>query len=341
MALSLTGIKPTNKPHLGNYLGAIRPGLRLTKDHGTAYFIADYHALTSVRDRAKLNEAVYDVAATWLACGLDPSKTLFFRQSAIPEVFELAWVLSCLLATGQLERGHSYKDALAKGEAPNAGVFFYPVLMAADILLYDTTIVPVGKDQQQHLELARDVATRFNHVFGNALVVPEARIGDAPLVPGTDGEKMSKSKGNSIPLFAPPKKLRKLIMSIKTGSESLEEPKDPESSVVWQICKQVSPAAANSMAERLRAGGYGWGHAKEQLYNTLEAELGPLRERYEQIRPNEDAMDSLLSEGAARAAKVAQTTMRRVREVTGLRKRDAREHRSTVKLKPADLTHKP
>ncbi|MEM9075260.1 MAG: tryptophan--tRNA ligase, partial [Myxococcota bacterium] len=230
MKTSLTGIKPTATPHLGNYLGAIRPAIELSATFKSIYFIADYHALTTLRSPKDLERYVYDVAATWLAAGLDPSRTIFFRQSQVIEVFELAWILSCLFGTGQLLRGHSYKDAVAKGDGdPNAGITFYPMLMAADILLYDTHVVPVGKDQKQHLEVTRDVAQRLNHHFGeDTLVLPEAHIGDAPLVPGTDGEKMSKSRGNAIPLFASPKALRKTIMTIKTSSEGLDDPKDPE-----------------------------------------------------------------------------------------------------------------
>ena len=196
MKTSLTGIKPTATPHLGNYLGAIRPALKLAESYRTIYFIADYHAMTTMRDPAALNGYVYDVAATWLACGLNPEETIFFRQSAVIEVFELAWIFSCMFGTGHLLRGHSYKDAQAKGDGdPNAGITFYPMLMAADIVLYDTHVVPVGKDQKQHLEITRDVTQRFNHHFGeDVLVMPEALIGDAPLVPGTDGDKMSKSR---------------------------------------------------------------------------------------------------------------------------------------------------
>lgn len=324
MKTSLTGIKPTQKPHLGNYLGAIRPALTMAKTMGesfkTNYFIADYHALTSVRDPDALRSSVYDVAATWLACGLDPEETLLYRQSRVVEVFELSWILSCLLATGQLERGHSYKDALAKDASPNAGVFNYPVLMAADILLFDAHRVPVGKDQKQHLELCRDVAARFNHIYGEGgLVVPEAHISDAPLVPGTDGEKMSKSRGNSIPLFAPAKKLRKVVMGIKTGSETLEEPKDAESSTVWQLCRQVNEAAAADMKAKLAAGNYGWGHAKQDFFEALELELGPKRAIYDDFRADEARLDAILEAGEARARVVAQNTMERVRKAIGVR----------------------
>lgn len=316
---SLTGIKPTHLPHLGNYLGAIRPALSLVDSYRTLYFIADYHALTSIRDAEAMRGHVRDVAATWLACGLDPEQTLLFRQSAVPEVFELGWVLSCLLATGQLERGHAYKDALARGERPSAGLFNYPVLMAADILLYDTDVVPIGKDQKQHLELTRDVALRFNHIFGeDTLVVPEALISEAPLVPGTDGEKMSKSRGNGIPLFAAPKKLRKVIMGIKTSSETLEEPKKADGSTVYELYKLVAPAQAADMKQRLAAGGYGWGHAKDALFEAINEEIGPKREAYEAIRTDEAKLDDILREGAERARQIALATMARVRSATGI-----------------------
>jgi tryptophanyl-tRNA synthetase len=315
----LTGIKPTHLPHLGNYLGAIRPALSLVDRYRTLYFIADYHALTSVRDAAALRGHIRDVAATWLACGLDPERTLLYRQSDVPEVFELTWVLSCLLATGQLERGHAYKDALARGEPANAGIFNYPTLMAADILLYDTDVVPIGQDQKQHLELTRDVAARLNHLYGEGtLVVPEALITEAPLVPGTDGEKMSKSKGNSIPLFESPKKLRKVIMGIKTSSEALEDPKSAEGSTVYALYALVAPDRAPQMKRKLEAGGYGWGHAKEDLFEAIEAELGPKREAYLSIRADEARLDALLHSGAGKAREIARRTMQRVRGAVGI-----------------------
>jgi len=318
---SLTGIKPTNIPHLGNYLGAIRPALSLAQQFRTYYFIADYHALTSMRDPEALSGHIRDVAATWLAAGLDPTETLLYRQSDVIEVFELSWILSCLLATGQLERGHAYKDAVAKGQAPNVGLFNYPVLMAADILLYDTDVVPVGKDQLQHVELTRDVAQRFNHIYGDdfpILVVPEAHMSDAPLLPGTDGEKMSKSRGNSIPLFAPAKQLKKVVMGIKTDSKGLEEPKDPTSSAVVALLAQISPERAVVVSEKLRAGGYGWGHAKQELYEALEEELGPLRERYGALRSDEAKLDEILHDGAARARAIARRTIGRVHSAIGI-----------------------
>src|SRR4051794_19840684 len=219
----------------------MRPALELVQRFDSSlYFIADYHALTTVQDRSTLHATIYDVAAAWLAAGLDPERTLLYRQSAVTEVFELAWVLSCLIATGQLERGHSYKDALAKGASPNAGIFNYPVLMAADILLFDTNVVPVGKDQKQHIEITRDLAIRLNHVFGEGtLVVPEGVMQEELLVPGLDGQKMSKSYGNVIPLFGTQKELKKAVMSIVTGSESLEQPKEPEGTTVFTLYTHV------------------------------------------------------------------------------------------------------
>ncbi len=319
MKTSLTGIKPTNLPHLGNYWGAIRPALSLVGEYRTLYFIADYHALTTVRDAEALRGHIRDVAATWIACGLDPERTLLYRQSDVPEVFELTWVLSCLLATGQLERGHAYKDALSRGESPSAGLFNYPALMAADILLYDTDVVPIGKDQKQHLELTRDVAMRLNHIYGDdTLVVPEALISEAPLVRGTDGQKMSKSRGNGIPLFEPPKKLRKAIMSIKTTSEGLEDPKVAEGSTVYELYALVAPERAPEMKQKLAAGGYGWGHAKEDLFQAIEAEIGPKRDAYLAVRADEEQLDAILHAGADKARQIARATIQRVRSAVGI-----------------------
>jgi tryptophanyl-tRNA synthetase len=304
---------------LGNYLGAIRPALSLVDHYRTLYFIADYHALTTVRDAAALHTYVRDVAATWLACGLDPERTLLYRQSDVPEVFELAWVLSCVLAAGQLERGHAYKDALARGESPNAGLLNYPLLMAADILLYDTDVVPIGKDQKQHVELTRDVAIRLNHLYGEGtLVVPEALITEAPLVPGTDGEKMSKSRGNGIPLFEPAKKLRKVVMGIKTSSEPLEASKIVEGSTVYELYALIAPDRAPEMKRKLQAGGYGWGHAKEDLFEAIEAELGPKRQAFLSIRADEERLDAILHAGASKARELAHRTMGRVRGAVGI-----------------------
>lgn len=331
MRRSLTGIKPTGTIHVGNYMGAIRPALKLAEEYdSTLYFIADYHALTTVREPQVMRSQMYDVAAAWLAAGLDPERTLLYRQSDIPEVFELTWVFNCLLATGQLLRGHAYKAASDELKAsakpgddptPNSGIFNYPALMAADIILYDAHVVPVGQDQKQHLELARDVATRFNHLYGeDVLVVPEPRVQEAMMVPGTDGQKMSKSYGNVIPLFATSKQLRKAVMRIVTGSESLEEPKEPEGTTVYTLYRQVvGEEQAKVMADKLRAGNYGWGHAKQDLFEALEAELGPMQARYQKLRGDEAELDRILMAGAERARSIAHATMDRVRKAVGIR----------------------
>jgi tryptophanyl-tRNA synthetase len=320
---SLTGIKPTGTIHVGNYLGAMRPALELVHRYDSSlYFIADYHGLTSVQDRQKLRATTYDIAAAWLAAGLDPERTTLYRQSAIPEVFELTWVFSCLVAVGQLERGHSYKDALAKGGAPNAGILNYPLLMAADIVLYDSNVVPVGKDQRQHLEIARDVAARFNHVFGEGvLVVPEALVQDEVLVPGLDGQKMSKSRhDNAIALFGSAKELKKAVMSIVSGSEALEAPKQAEGTTLFTLYKQVtSPEQAAVLEAKLAAGGYGWGHAKQQLFEALEAHFAPLRARYLELNADRGELDRTLQAGADRAREIAQRTIDRVRRAVGIR----------------------
>lgn len=316
---SLTGIKPTGVPHLGNYLGAIRPALRLAENHRSIYFIADYHALTTERDPKRLQEQVYDVAAAWLACGLDPERTLIYRQSDVIEVFELAWVFACVVATGQLERGHAYKDALEHG-SPNAGIFNYPLLMAADIILFGADLVPVGRDQVQHLELARDIAVRVNHLYGDGtVVVPDALITEAPLVPGTDGRKMSKSYDNTIPLFAPTKQLRKEVMKFKSDSTPLEAPKEPNGAIVYELYKALATnEQVETLANKLRAGNYGWGHAKEDLFQAIEAEIAPCRARYETLRANEKAIDEMLHKGAEQARVIARQTMTRVRTAIGI-----------------------
>ena len=321
MKRSLTGIKPTGTIHVGNYLGAMRPALELVGRYDSSlYFIADYHAMTTVQDKQTLHSTIYDIAAAWLAAGLDPDRTLLYRQSAMLEVFELTWIFACLVATGQLERGHSYKDALAKGISPNAGIFNYPLLMAADIVLYDSDVVPVGRDQRQHLEIARDVAIRFNHVFGaDVLVVPEGVIQDEVLVPGTDGQKMSKSYGNIIPLFGSAKDLKKAVMGIVTASEPLEAPKQAEGSTIFTLYQQMAGKdKASGMQGKLAAGGYGWGHAKQDLVQALEDALGPMRERYQRLRSDEVGLDRILAVGADRARTIARATMARVRDAIGI-----------------------
>jgi tryptophanyl-tRNA synthetase len=323
MTTVLTGIKPTGTPHLGNYLGAIRPALQLAKGGSRAlYFVADYHAFTTVHDAAVMRDSVHEVTATWLACGLNPETTSLFLQSLVPETFELCWVLLCCLSAGQLERGHAYKASLDRGEAPNGGVFAYPALMAADILLYDVDSVPIGQDQKQHVEVARDAAQRFNHAFGETLTVPSAVIGEAPLVPGLDGRKMSKSYDNAVPLFSSAKELRSLILRIKTGSEPLEAPKEAGPSTVYQLFQLlVDPQRAAKMVEQLaHDSSYGWGHAKQDLYEAIEAELGPKRELYQRLRGDAAYLDEVLCRGSEQAREIATATMARVRSAIGVRK---------------------
>jgi tryptophanyl-tRNA synthetase len=328
--VALTGIKPSGIPHIGNWLGAIRPGLELANRPGVraVYFIADYHALTAVQDPAALRQMTYDVAATWLALGLDPSRTLIYRQSDVPEVFELSWILSCMTTKGWMNKMHAYKAAvernLSGGEEDadigiNIGLYTYPVLMAADILLFDSDLVPVGKDQVQHVEIARDIAQRVNHVYGEVLTLPQAHVVDnVSVLPGLDGRKMSKSYGNVIPLFLPPKQLRKLINKIVTDSTPPEEPKDPDGSHIFQIYRAVAtPEQTQALAERYRSG-IGWGEAKAALFDVLDAALGAARERYTALMADTAQIDRILEDGAQRARVVAQQTLGRVRAAIGV-----------------------
>lgn len=316
---SLTGIKPTAQPHLGNLLGSIRPALALQASHDAFYFIADYHALTTLHDRELVRRYTREVTAAWLAFGLDPERTTLWVQSDVPETCELAWYLGCVSGLGWLERGHAVKDAREHGREVTFGVFAYPLLMAADILLYDTHVVPVGKDQKQHIEIARDMAIAFNQRFGETLVVPEPLIQeDVAVVPGLDGRKMSKSYGNGIELFLPAKQLRKKVMSIVTDSKGVEEPKDPDHDNIFGLYKLLAtPEQCADLAARYRAGGLGYGHAKQELYEVLEATLGPARERFEALLADEAALDRTLAHGAERARVHARATLRRVRDACG------------------------
>jgi tryptophanyl-tRNA synthetase len=327
--VSLTGIQPSGRSgsieeggavHIGNYFGAIRPALKLTEAYDGLYFIADYHALINVREPDVLRDNVRDIAATWIAAGLDPERTLLYRQSSVPEVFELAWIFGTVLAAGQLERGHAYKDALDRGLAPSAGLLNYPLLMAADIVLYDADVVPVGADQKQHLELARDIAVRVNHLYGEGtVVVPQALISEAPVVPGFDGRKMSKSYGNTIPLFAPSKALRSAILKVKSDSTPLETPKEPDGTLVYDLYRLVAdPAQQDALAGKLRAGNFGWGHAKQELFEVLDAHVKPMRERYIELRNHPERIDAILEAGAAKARERAGRTMARVRRAIGI-----------------------
>lgn len=325
MARVLTGIQSTGVPHLGNILGAIRPAVALSHDprNESFLFIADLHSLTQVKDGALLREHTAGVAAAWLACGLDPQRTVFYRQSDVPEVTELAWYLSCYFPYSRLSLAHSFKDKADRLEDVNAGLFAYPMLMAADILLYDAHVVPVGKDQKQHVEITRDVAERFNHQMGETFVLPNARIdAQVMVVPGTDGEKMSKSRGNLVRIFAPEKDLKKEVMGIVTDSTPMEAPKDPESCTVYQLFKLVAPAtAAAEMAAQFRAGGYGYGHAKKELLSALLDGFRTERETFDRLMSDRSELEHQLQLGAEKARSIAQATLARVRERAGYGRR--------------------
>jgi tryptophanyl-tRNA synthetase len=317
---SLSGIKPTGNPHLGNYLGFLKPALALQESRDTFYFIADYHALTTVQDPALLREQTLDLVATFAALGMDFERHTFFRQSDVPEVTELTWLLSCVTPLGLLERAHAYKDAVAKGEEVNNGLFLYPVLMAADILIYDSHEVPVGKDQKQHLEMTRDIAQRFNNAFGETFIVPEPRIEDAvATIPGLDGRKMSKSYGNEIPLFSTEAQLRKTVLRVVTDSKTVEDPKDPDTCNVFQIFRHFSTAEEQRQwAARYRAGNMGYGEIKQAAFEAINREIGPFRERYFALRKDVPALKAILSHGGAKARAVAQGVTLRARQRVGL-----------------------
>ena len=317
----LSGIQPSGTLHLGNYFGMMKPSIEL-QDGGEEcfYFIADYHALTQLPEPAKLRERTRGVALDFLACGLDPERTVFFRQSDVPEVHELTWVLSCLTPVGLLERCHSYKDKIARGLVPNHGLFSYPVLMAADILIYGSHLVPVGKDQKQHLEVTRDLAIRFNNAYGEILVVPEAMIReDVAVIPGLDGQKMSKSYDNTIELFGEPKATRQKIMRIVTDSTPMEAPKDPERCNVFALYRLLASAEEReALRQRYVAGGMGYGHAKQALADKVAEVFAPMRERRQELVAKPRLVEDILQAGASRARAVARETLNRVRAAIGL-----------------------
>ena len=317
----LTGIKPTGTLHLGNYFGAMRPAIELQAGGDAYYFIADYHSMTSLTDAKERRAYTRDIALDWLACGLDPAKAVFWRQSDVPEVCELTWLLGTLTPMGLLERAHSYKDKTAKGLAPNFGLFAYPVLMAADILLYDTNVVPVGRDQKQHVEMTRDIAIKFNLTYGETLIVPEPKIGEATaVVPGLDGQKMSKSHGNTIDIFGDEKATRKKIMSLVMDSRTPAEPKpDAEKNLAIQLLRLVAPKdVAADFESRLRAGGLGYGDLKQALFEHYWNFFAPYRARRAELATRPDYMEQVLQDGAARARAVAAKTMDRARKACGL-----------------------
>ena len=321
MSRILTGVQSTGTPHLGNLLGAIIPAIEMANDpnNQSFLFIADMHTLTQIKDGVIIKQNTYSTAATWLAFGLDINKTVFYRQSDIPEVTELSWYLSCFYPYQRLTLAHSFKDKADRLEDVNAGLFTYPMLMAADILLYDAEIVPVGKDQVQHIEMSRDVANRVNHQVGDILVPPEAKIQEhTMLVPGIDGEKMSKSRDNTINLFMDDKKLRKQIMKIQTDSTPLEDPKNPDTCNLFALYKLVATdAQITEMRANYLGGNYGFGHAKQAFFDLLITKYAKERELYKHYMNNRNEIDEALAVGAKKAKKVAQEVLGRVREKLG------------------------
>ena len=322
MSRILTGIQATGTPHLGNLLGAIIPAIELSKqsENESFLFIANMHSLTQIKNAAELKKNTYEIAAAWLACGLDTEKTFFYRQSDIPEVCELSWYLSCFFPYQRLTLAHSFKDKADRLEDVNAGLFTYPVLMAADILLYDAEVVPVGKDQLQHLEMARDMGARFNHQMGEVFVLPNAELQeDTKYVPGTDGQKMSKSRGNIINIFLPEKELKKQVMGIETDSKTLEEPKDPETDKVFAIYKLIAtPEETAVLEQKYLAGNFGYGHAKTELLNLILTKFAKERELFSYYMNNLPELEQKLQEGADKTRKVASETLKRVRESLGM-----------------------
>jgi tryptophanyl-tRNA synthetase len=317
----LSGIQPSGALHIGNYFGMMQPAVALQVEGEALYFIADYHALTSVRDPKALRENSRRVAVDFLACGLDPKRATLFRHSDVPQVTELAWILSTVAPMGLLERAHSYKDKLARGLSANVGLFSYPVLMAADILIYDSDVVPVGKDQKQHIEITRDLAVKMNETFGPIFKLPEPRIRAATeTVPGIDGQKMSKSYGNNIDIFGDEKEMRKRVMSIVTDSTPVEAAKDPTTSTIFKLYSLVaSKNETTAMREQFLKGGTGYGDFKKQLFEKLWEYFAPMRKRREEILADKSYIDSVLETGATRANEIADQVMNRVRKAVGLR----------------------
>jgi len=322
MSRILTGIQSTGTPHLGNILGAILPAIEISNDpkNDSFLFIADLHSLTQIKDSEELKRNTYAVAAAWLAFGLDPQKTVFYRQSDVIECTELAWYLNCFYPYQRLKLAHSFKDKSNRLEDVNAGLFVYPMLMAADILLYDAHFVPVGKDQLQHLEMTRDVASRINHRYPDLFIVPQPLLKeDTMLIPGTDGEKMSKSRNNIIDVFQSEKEIKKVInKDIITDDIPLEDPKEPSNSTVFKLYELLSSSEeSKEMARKLKAGGYGWGHAKRELLTLIIEKYKSPREKFNYYMGNKEKLDGILKEGSLKAKEIAQTTLNRLKEKIG------------------------
>ncbi len=318
---SLSGIQPSGRLHLGNYFGAIRQYLKF-QDEGNEcfYFIANYHALTSIQDKAELEEITLHVATAYLALGIDPERSVFFLQSDVPQVTELAWILNCICPVSMMEKATSYKDKIARGLPANMGLFDYPVLQAADIIIYDSNVVPVGADQKQHLEMTRDLAIKFNLAFGETLVVPEAYIvPEVAVIPGLDGQKMSKSYDNTIEIFQTPKATKKRCAQIVTDSTPLEKPKDPDKCTVFALLKLLAePAEIEEIEKKYCSGGYGYGHAKGRLAELINDLFAEARQKYVELEKDPDFVRDVLSEGGRKARQTAETTMTRVRSACGI-----------------------
>ena len=338
----LTGITTSGTPHLGNYVGSIRPSVRASQAPGVEsyYFLADYHALIKIDDPTRIQRSTLEIAASWLACGLDPQRVVFYRQSDVPEIPELTWFLTCVTGKGVLNRAHAYKAAVDKNTAANAdpdadvnvGLFMYPVLMGADILMFNAHKVPVGRDQVQHIEMARDMANSFNHRYGEHFVPPQAVIEEAvATLPGLDGRKMSKSYDNTIPLFAPREQLKKLIAGIKTDSRAPGEAKDTEGSALFQIYQAFASEAETQALRQAYAEGIAWGDAKQLLFERIDREIAPLRASYEQLMANPAQLEAILLAGAAKARQVATPFMGRLRQAVGLRSLGTAQQKTSTK----------
>ncbi len=315
----LSGVKPTGRPHIGNYFGAMKQFVDLQNEYRSFIMLADLHALTTVSDAAVLQQSTLDLAIDYLTIGLDPERVVLFRQSAVPAHAELAWIFNCLVTVPYLSRAHAFKDAEARNKEVNMGLFDYPVLMATDILLYSPDVVPVGQDQKQHLEITRDIAEKFNRVYGEAFKLPAPLIEEnVKTVMGLDGEKMSKSYGNTIPLFSEPEEMKKLVMSIKTDSKGVEEVKDPETCNVFAFHKLFSEKDLPELTRRYKEGGIGYAESKEILFNNMNAYLAPLREKRKEIVKNPERVKEILAAGAEKARAVAGAKMQEVRKLVGL-----------------------